>query len=342
MHFLAITVFQDILVKRQGFGLCVAVAWFAWQCFSSFTLFITLSRALKSLRRNIMDWMTVPWVSTYWMPLLIAVVVGFILGWLLTGLSPRRKNTEYEAQLADLQSKTRRTERELSDAKKQADTLKGDVSRAAGAADDLRQQLNAVQEQLAGAIDQKDTLEADLQTRNIELADAKMQLAMAQDQSDRAQSSAAAELEDLRARYEAAVGENSQMREAYDASQSKVSAIAAEATTANESAKAREIALNEAYQRAVNLQRLIEDRERALIDAQTELDSSKAMVAALSASKTELEDKLQRARGDVASEMAALTSTMIKMKDDSLTAANSRIAELSKLVNELQSKQAVG
>ncbi len=199
-----------------------------------------------------------------------------------------------------------------------------------------------VQEQLAGAIDQKDTLEADLQTRNIELADAKMQLAMAQDQSDRAQSSAAAELEDLRARYEAAVGENSQMREAYDASQSKVSAIAAEATTANESAKAREIALNEAYQRAVNLQRLIEDRERALIDAQTELDSSKSMVAALSASKTELEDKLQRARGDVASEMAALTSTMIKMKDYSLTAANSRIAELSKLVNELQSKQAVG
>jgi chromosome segregation ATPase len=289
-----------------------------------------------------MDWMSVQWITTYWMPLLIAVVIGFILGWLFTGLSPRRKNAEYEAQLADLQSKSRRTERDLSDAKKQADTLKGDVSRAAGTADDLRQQLSAVQEQLQVAVEQKESSEADLQTRNIELADAKMQLAMLQDQGDRAQSASAAELEDLRARYEAAVHENSQMREALDASQARVSAIADEATTAVESARAREIALNEAYQRAVNLQRLVEDRERTLIDTQAELESAKTMVTALAASKTELEDKLQKARGDVASEMAALTSTMIKMKDDSLTAANMRVAELTKLVNELQSKQAVG
>lgn len=288
------------------------------------------------------DWMTVSWITTYWMPLLIAVVIGFILGWLLTGLSPRRKNAEYEAQLADLQSKSRRTERDLSDAKKQADTLKGDVSRAAGTADDLRQQLSAVQEQLKAATEQKESVEADLQTRNIELADVKMQLAMLQDQGERVQSASAAELEDLRARYEAAVHENSQMREALDASQVRVSVIAEEATSAVESAKAREIALNEAYQRAVNLQRLIEDRERALIDTQAELESSKTMVTALTASKTELEDRLQKARGDVASEMAALTSTMIKMKDDSLTAANLRVAELTKLVNELQSKQAVG
>jgi chromosome segregation ATPase len=289
-----------------------------------------------------MDWMSVQWITTYWMPLLIAVVIGFILGWLLTGLSPRRKNAEYEAQLADLQSKSRRTERDLSDAKKQADTLKSDVSRAASTADDLRQQLSAVQEQLQVAVEQKESIDADLQTRNIELADAKMQLAMLQDQGERAQSASAAELEELRARYEAAVHENSQMREALDVSQVRVSAIAEEATAAVESAKAREIALNEAYQRAVNLQRLVEDRERTLIDTQAELESAKTKVTALTASKTELEDKLQKARGDVASEMAALTSTMIKMKDDSLTAANMRVAELTKLVNELQSKQAVG
>ncbi len=289
-----------------------------------------------------MEWMNVQWITTYWMPLLIAVVVGFILGWLLTGLSPRRKNAEYEAQLADLQSKSRRTERDLSDAKKQADTLKGDVSRSAGVADDLRQQLNAAQEQAKSVAEQKDLFEADLQTRNIEVADAKMQLAMLQDQSDRAQNSLAAELEELRVRYEAAVRENSQMREAYDGAQVKVAAVTAEANSAVESSKAREIALNEAYQRAVNLQRLIEDRERALLDTQAELDSAKTMVTALGASKTELEDKLQKARGDVASEMAALTSTMLRMKDDSLTAANSRVAELTRLVNELQSKQAVG
>ncbi len=71
-------------------------------------------------------------------------------------------------------------------------------------------------------------------------------------------------------------------------------------------------------------------------------DVVKAELARLRAKVTELEDKLQKARGDVASEMAALTSTMLRMKDDSLTAANSRVAELTRLVNELQSKQAVG
>ena len=289
-----------------------------------------------------MEWMNVQWITTYWMPLLIAVVVGFILGWLLTGLSPRRKNAEYEAQLADLQSKSRRTERDLSDAKKQADTLKGDVRRSAGVADDLRQQLNAAQEQAKSVAEQKDLFEADLQTRNIEVADAKMQLAMLQDQSDRAQNSLAAELEELRVRYEAAVRENSQMREAYDGAQVKVAAVTAEANSAVESSKAREIALNEAYQRAVNLQRLIEDRERALLDTQAELDSAKTMVTALGASKTELEDKLQKARGDVASEMAALTSTMIKMKDDQLTMANVRIAELMNELNATKAGQAVG
>lgn len=289
-----------------------------------------------------MDWMSVQWITTYWLPLLIAVVIGFVLGWLLTGLSPRRKNTEYEAQLADLQSKNRRIERELSDAKKQADTLKVDVSRAASTVDDLRQQMSALQEQLQSALEQRESLEANLQMRNIELADARMQLAMLQDQGERAQSANAAELEELRARYEAAVHENSQMRAALDAAQARITAIGDEAASAAESAKAREIALNEAYQRAVNLQRLLEDRERALIDTQAELESAKTLVTALTASKAELEDRLQKARGDVASEMATLTSTMIKMKDDALTAANQRIAELTKLVNELQSRQAVG
>lgn len=289
-----------------------------------------------------MDWMSVQWITTYWLPLLIAVVIGFVLGWLLTGLSPRRKNAEYEAQLADLQSKNRRIERELSDAKKQADTLKVDVSRAASTVDDLRQQMSALQEQLQSALEQRESLEANLQMRNIELADARMQLAMLQDQGERAQSANAAELEELRARYEAAVHENSQMRAALDAAQARITAIGDEAASAAESAKAREIALNEAYQRAVNLQRLLEDRERALIDTQAELESAKTLVTALTASKAELEDRLQKARGDVASEMATLTSTMIKMKDDALTAANQRIAELTKLVNELQSRQAVG
>lgn len=289
-----------------------------------------------------MDWMNMQWITTYWMPLAIAVVIGFILGWLLTGLPPRRRNAEYEAQIADIQNKSRRTERDLADARKQIDTLKNDLTRNSDERDDLRKQLSAVQEEVKAVIEQREALEADLQNRNIEVADAKMQLAMLQDQFDRTQSSAANELEELRARYEAAVAENTQMREAYDAARARLAELEVEAGASAESARAREVALNEAYQRAVSLQRLLEDRERELIDTQAELESAKATVEALSAAKTELDDRLQKARGDVASEMAALTSTMIKMKDDALVAANSRIAELTKQVNELQSKQAVG
>ncbi len=289
-----------------------------------------------------MDWMNMQWIMTYWMPLAIAIVIGFILGWLLTGLSPRRRNREYEAQIADMQSKSRRTERDLADARKQIDTLKNDVSRAVNEGDSVRKQLGAVQEELKAAQEQGEGISADLQMRNIEVADAKMQLAMLQDQFDRAQSSAANELEELRARYEAAVAENSQLREAYDSAQAGLATLEVEASTAAESARAREIALNEAYQRAVNLQRLLEDRERAVTDTQAELEAAKAKVEALSTVNAELDDRLQKARGNVASEMAALTSSMIKMKDDALVAANSRIAELTKQVSELQSKQAVG
>ena len=289
-----------------------------------------------------MDWMNMQWITTYWMPLVIALVIGFILGWLLTGLSPRRKNAELEAQIADMQTKSRRTERDLADARKQVDSLKSDVANGQNTADDLRKQLAAAQDQANALGEQKEGIDADLQSRNIELADAKMQLAMLQDQVDRAQSSASNEIEDLRARYEAAVAENTGMRNALDAAQGQLSKVEADASNTAETAAAREIALNEAYQRAVNLQRVIEDRERTLVETQAELDKTKANASALAASKTELEDKLQRARGDVASEMAALTSTMIKMKDDALSSANVRIAELTKQLNELQSKQAAG
>lgn len=289
-----------------------------------------------------MDWMTMEWITTYWMPLAVAIVIGFVLGWLLTGLSPRRKNAAYEAQIADMQGKSRRTERDLADAQKQISSLKNDVSRATSESDGLRTQLSAIQEELKGVHEQKEVADADLQARNIEVADAKMQLAMLQDQLDRAQSSAANELEELRARYESAVVENTQLREAYDTAQANISSIEADASATADLAHVREIALNEAYQRAASLQRLLEDSERVLIDTQAELQSAKANAEVLTAANAELDDRLQKARGNVASEMAALTSTMIKMKDDALVAANSRIAELTKQVNELQSKQAVG
>lgn len=289
-----------------------------------------------------MDWMSLQWITVYWMPLLIAVGIGLILGWLLIGLPAQRRNGELEERIAEHQSKNRRTERELMDARREIENLNREVSRVAAERDELRNQLSAAQEELKTSVERIEALQADLQSRSIEVADVKMQLAMLHDQLDRTQSNAANELEELRARYEAAVLENKQLRETLDAIQSRLSALEAEAGVSAENERAREAALNEAHQRAVNLQSLLEESERARAELQAELDSLKATAAALSATKADLEDRLQKARGDVASEMAALTSTMIKMKDEELLAANTRIAELTRQLHELQAKQAVG
>ncbi|MCS6824977.1 MAG: hypothetical protein NZ553_00030 [Caldilinea sp.] len=289
-----------------------------------------------------MDWMNLQWIIAYWMPLLIAVVVGLILGWLLIGLPAQRRNAELEERLAEHQSKNRRTERELMDARREIETLNREMSSVAAERDELRKRLSAAQEEVKASAERIEGLQADLQSRSIEVADVKMQLAMLHDRLDRAQSNAAHELEELRAQYEATVLENKQLREALDAMQFKLSALEAEAGVSAENERAREAALNEAHQRAVNLQNLLEESERGRAELQAQLDSAKATVAALSATKADLEDRLQKARGDVASEMAALTSTMIKMKDEELLAANARIAELTRQLHELQAKQAVG
>lgn len=289
-----------------------------------------------------MEWMNAQWITTNWVPLLLAVMVGLILGWLLIGLPARRRNAELEERIAEHQSKNRRTERELMDARREIENLSREMNRVVAERNESRKRLSSVQEELGASVAHVESPQADLQSRNIEVADLKMQLAMLQDQIDRTQNSTVNELEELRSRYEAAVRENKQLREALDAAQSRLSTLEAEAGIAAENERAREAALSEAYQRALNLQNLLEESERARAALQAELDSAKATVTALSAAKADLEDRLQKARGDVASEMAALTSTMLKMKDEELLAANSRIAELTRQLHELQAKQAVG
>ena len=63
----------------------------------------------------------------------------------------------------------------------------------------------------------------------------------------------------------------------------------------------------------------------------------KVELGAVSSQRDELEDKLQHARGDVAGELAVLTSTMIKMKEDALNKANVQIATLSSELDTLRS-----
>jgi chromosome segregation protein len=296
-----------------------------------------------------MDWLNMQWISTYWMPLLIALVLGFILGWLLTGLSPRRKNAAYEAQIADLESRSRKTERDLTDTRKQADQLKGSAASTESALNDVRGKLSAAEASLQQVTEERAGFEADVQSRNIEVADLKMQLALLQDQFDKAKSSDAADVETLRSGLDTRVAEIAELTAARDGALAERDQTAAELASVRSSSDevmkslaSKDAALNESYQRVVNLQRVLEDRDATLAAAQAELSAVRTDVASLNSMKAELEDRLQKVRGDVAGEMAVLTSTMVKLKEEQLVTANARIAELMHELNAQKASQAVG
>lgn len=289
-----------------------------------------------------MEWLSMAWISANWMPLVVALVLGFILGWLLTGLAPRRKNTAYEAQIADLESRSRKSERELTDVRKERDGLKSSVAAGENSLKDVRGKLGATQTDLQKLGEEKSTFEAEVQARNIEVADLKMQLALLQDQLEKTKGGAAAEAESLRTTLQGHVDELDTLAAERNSLSAEVAAVKSSAEQAMQSLSAKDAALNESYQRVVNLQRVLEDRDAALAAAQSELSTLRTDVASLNNIKAELEDRLQKARGDVAGEMAVLTSTMIKMKEDQLTMANVRIAELMNELNATKASQAVG
>ena len=289
-----------------------------------------------------MEWLSMTWISANWMPLVVALVLGFILGWLLTGISPRRKNTAYEAQISDLEGRSRKSERELTDVRKERDGLKTTVAAGENSLNDVRSKLTTAQADLQKLGEEKSAFEADVQSRNIEVADLKMQLALLQDQYEKTKNGAAAEAESLRSTLQSRTDEVAALTADRDALRAEVAAVKSAADQAMQSLSSKDAALNESYQRVVNLQRVLEDRDAAVASAQSELSVLRTDVSSLNGIKAELEDRLQKARGDVAGEMAVLTSTMIKMKEDQLTMANVRINELMNELSAVKASQAVG
>lgn len=291
---------------------------------------------------NFAQFLTPEYLSANWPALLVSLIIGFILGWLLLGISPRRKNSAYEAQVAELEAKAKKTERDLTDTRKQADTLKTSAANTDKNLTDVRKQLADAQAGIQKLTDEKAAADTDLQSRNIEVADLKMQLALLQDQFDKTRVADTGDLDSLRANLEAANAQIAELSTTRDSALADLAAVRASSENALQALSSKDAALNEAYQRAVNLQRALEDREAALNVAQNELSTVKIDVSALNSIKGELENRLQSARGDVAGEMAVLTSTMIKIKEDQLLTANARITELMRELEAVRAIKAAG
>ncbi len=304
-----------------------------------------------------MYWLNMNWIVENWVPLLVALVLGYLIGWLLTGMSPARRVRELEARNADLEGKQRKNDRELADARSDNTKTKGSLTTALADLEAERTKAKGLEAKVAAleeaaeepaaaasddardlaagdAGDTGDTLDAgdsdDFESNEeVLLAEAVLQaLEKAVDGE-----MAGAEGNDAAAltRQPAAVAlAPDQIAESFSA--------VARTPAAIETDKAREIALTEAYSRAARLQEELEQRDKVLSMRQAELESVKAELLTSNAARHELDNRLVRAREDVASELAVLASTMIKMKDEALTRAEARIAALNLELDALRAE----
>lgn len=276
------------------------------------------------------DWQAV--VNAYWQYFLVAGLIGLILGWFFTWLSKRSQRREFEASLEQAQSKSRSVQKDLDEARKQTDSLKADLRNKESELSQARSQLTTLQEEKAA-------LEEQLQGRADEIAELQGKLSETQTVAEEESETLSADVDALQASLEAVSAERVALQEKHDAVQAELAEIRELVETNAKALADKETALNEAYTRAVILQRDLQSRDKMLVTAQGELDTLKADVMALESQKQELEEKLHRARGDVAGEMALVTSTMLKMKEDALSQATARIAHLTQ---ELESLRASG
>lgn len=284
-------------------------------------------------------------INTYW-PYAVAALGGLFVGWLVTWLVYRGRSQQYESQLYDLRSKLNTADRALAEAQTENDKLQADLASAQSQLSALKSEHEALQEEkasIAGSLVERTNRLNDLNQRYTDLQTAYDQAgqAAAEEQS-RLQASiegAQAENQTLADELEGARMDNQALTEQLAATRATLGEVQSNLDDVKSVVSKKDIALNEAYGRVGMLQRDVEERGAVLLATQAELSTVRGELATAVAERSELEDRLHRARGDVAGEMALVTSTMLKKKDDELRQANARISVLSKELETLRSVQ---
>lgn len=258
------------------------------------------------------------WLTTYWQPLLIGAVIGLILGWLVFYLPKRSQTKKLEASMADLNSKLASSDKVLKEARQQADDLQADLTAQQMRTSTAQSQLTALQADMEAIRSQNEALDASILERANELAQVQ------------------GLNEQLRTDYAGLFAQFEQTQQERDAVKVNLEAVSVDLAAAKQELAAsaaelanKEVALNEAYLRAVKLQRELMEHQSLLAATQTELAELRRDVASLASVNSGLENKLQNARGEVAGELALMTTTMLRMKEEALTQANHRIAALT-------------
>ncbi|HRX02502.1 MAG: hypothetical protein KDI07_10670 [Anaerolineae bacterium] len=258
------------------------------------------------------------WLSLNWQPLLIGGIIGLIIGWLVTYFPMRGRAQRAEANTASLNTKLAAADKSAKEAQAKAQDLESDLSVQQSRYNTAQSRIASLQGDLEAVTGQKDAVDAMLLERSAELEQMKTrQLQLLEDEAT------------LQASYDALAAEDAATKLTLDGVLADLAAAKEQQAEAQEALSNKEVALNEAYLRAVRLQRELMEHQSLLADTQTDLAEARRNVAALSGINSDLDNKLQNARGEVAGELALLTSTMLRMKEESLNQANHRIAALT-------------
>ena len=258
------------------------------------------------------------WLTANWQPLLIGAILGLIVGWLVTYFPMRGRAQRAEANAASLNTKLAAADKASKEAQAKAQDLESDLSVQQSRDNTAQSKIASLQGDLDAVTGQKNAVDAMLLERSTELEQMKThQLQLLDDEAT------------LQASYDALAAEDAATKVTLDGVLADLAAAKVQQAEAQEALSNKEVAVNEAYLRAVRLQRELMEHQSLLADTQTDLAEARRNVAALSGINSDLDNKLQNARGEVAGELALLTSTMLRMKEESLNQANHRIAALT-------------
>ena len=284
------------------------------------------------------EWMA----ANGWLLAIIALAIGFFLAWLIMVRPARTRAEEAESSVARAESNTRSAEGKLKDAEKTQASYRQREQDLQSSLSKTQTELSKAQGELTQATEQLSVAQADLSAREGELAEQKLQLTSLRGSVQQAQDAFTNVLEPLQAKAQTLTTENHNLKANIEGLSADLAAARANVESLNETVASKDTALTEAYARAVRLQRDVTDQQGQLATTQTELGTLRRNAVALSNTNHELENRLQDARGEVANELAILTSTMLRAKDEQLTKANATIEGLYAQLSELRSKRASG
>ena len=254
---------------------------------------------------------------------IIAAIVGLIVGALFAMIPFNRQRDEFQYRIRDLDSKLKNNDRDLTDTRSQVQSLQAGLRTAES------NHVNA-QDQLKAAADEKRALGAKLDEHIGQLDATRASLAELNTQHadlNAQHASLSAQHASLSAQHASLNAQHADLQASHDRANATLADLHTELEGKTAELETQRGNLDAAHQ-------ALAAREHELEKTKFDLDVANSM-------NTDFQSRLQRVRADIAAELALLTTTAIKLKDDALSVSNSRVDALTHEMQVLKSRTGV-